>query len=63
MEKFSFDIKCKKCDHEHNEGDLLSDGCLPCTYWGEDSIGVFYCNNCGEEIEVKEHVSRWWQVI
>ena len=59
----TFDIKCKKCGQEHIESDLLCDECLPVSMWGDDSSGVFYCNSCDEEIKVKEHLSRWWEVI
>ena len=65
MSKLSFDIKCKKCGHEHNQDDLLADDCLPVSDWGQesDSVEIFYCNSCGEEVKVQEHVSRWWEVI
>lgn len=57
-------IECPKCNFQHDVEDLISEGELPFSIGNESGKkGFFFCLDCDNEIKVREHVIRTWEVI
>lgn len=51
---------CPHCGYKYNID--TEDYAELVTWWGDDTHNL-WCHECDKVFEVKEYVSRWWEVV